>query len=87
MKTFSFTDPYLCFIDPLSAAIGGIIPAIIGGAKSGAPAPTPAPPDAPPPPQATPTGQRQQPRPQQSTFIGASATPPTQSGQKSLLGQ
>lgn len=87
----------LCSIDPISltglalagagAAAGGTAASLIGGSGGGAAQPAPTPPAAAPPPQATPTGQRQAPRPQQSTFIGAAATPPTQSGQKSLLGQ
>lgn len=86
----------LCSIDPISltglalagagAAAGGAA-SLIGGSGGGAAQPTPTPPAAPPPPQANPTGQRTQSKPQQSTFIGAAATPPTQSGQKSLLGQ
>lgn len=97
MKQFEFTDRLRCSIDPISltglalagagAAAGTAASSLIGGSGGGGAAQTPAAPAAPPPPQATPTGQRTQPRPQQQTFIGAAATPPTQSGQKSLLGQ
>lgn len=73
----------LCSIDPLSAAVGGILPALFGGGgKSEAPAPQAPPPQAPPPqkpPQKTST--------QQPTFMGGIPTPPPSTGQKTLLGQ
>ncbi len=82
----------LCSVDPITltglalagtAAAGGA--AAAGAFKGGgAPAPTP------PPAQAAPPSAPQSkalPTPQQPTFLGAAATPPTQSGQKTLLGQ
>lgn len=83
----------LCSVDPITLtglALGGLA-GVGAGAASGAfkgggsaPAPTPPPAQAAPPqaPQSKALPQSQQP-----TFLGAAATPPTQSGQKSLLGQ
>jgi hypothetical protein len=79
----------LCSIDPISAVLGGIIPALIGGGgdkstTTSAPAPAPST----PPPQQQPVGSKMQTKSQAPTFLGASATPqPTQSSQKTLLGQ
>jgi hypothetical protein len=78
-----------CSVDPitltglaLAGAAGAAGSSLIGGST---PTPTP-PPAAAPPPQA-PQGSAKQTKPQQPTFLGAAATPPTQSGQKTLLGQ
>lgn len=87
-------DPRWCTIDPITLtglALGGL-GAIGGSAAAGAFGGAPKPPvaSAPPPqapPQQQPQGTQNTPKPQQSTFIGAAATPPTQSGQKTLLGQ
>lgn len=84
-------EPLTCSVDPVTAvalALGGIA----GGAASAmsggsAPAPTPT---APPPmaaPQQSPTGQKPQSQSNQPSFVGASAVPTGQSGQKTLLGQ
>lgn len=89
-----FSPKSLCAVDPITltglalAAGGGIAAsqAIGGGGSSGAP-PAPTIPQAAPP-QQTPTGSGAKPATgNQPTFIGAAATPPVQSGQKSLLGQ
>lgn len=76
-------DPRWCYIDPLSAAVGGILPALFGGGKS-----EPAPAPEAPPPQAAP---QKAPAPKQSTqqptFMGGIPTPPPSTGQKTLLGQ
>lgn len=83
-----------CSVDPITltglalGGLGALGGAAAGGAFGGASAP--AAPAAPPPqapPQVQPQGSPTQTKPQQSTFIGAAATPPTQSGQKTLLGQ
>lgn len=74
-----------CSIDPISAAVGGIIPALFGGGGKQQAAP-PAP-EAPPPqaaPQQKPQGKQS---PQQPTFMGGIPTPPPSTGQKTLLGQ
>lgn len=85
-------DRLLCNVDPitltgLALAGGG---ALAGGAASllskPSAAPTPTIPEAAPA-QQTPTGSPKAPVGNQPTFIGAAATPPVQSGQKSLLGQ
>lgn len=76
----------LCSIDPLSAAVGGILPALFGGGSKPETPPTPQA----PPPQAAPQAK---PAPKQSTqtpgssFIGGVPTPPPSSGSKTLLGQ
>lgn len=82
----------LCSVDPLTLtglALGGLAGAAgssLAGGGSSAPAPQ-APPQQAAPAQ-TPVGSAKQNKPQQSTFIGAAATPPTaSSGQKTLLGQ
>lgn len=91
-------SPHLCSVDPITltglalGALGGLGGGLATGALGGGGAPAPAAPTAPPAPQAAaPPQQAPQakgiPRAQQPTFIGAAATPPTQSGQKSLLGQ
>jgi hypothetical protein len=82
----------LCSVDPITMgamALGGIIPGLLGGNQSSsAPAPAPAPPPSAPPPQQQPVGSKNQNKAQAPTFLGASATPaPTQSSQKTLLGQ
>jgi hypothetical protein len=72
----------LCTIDPFSAVLGGILPAMLGGGgKSEAPAPVAPPPQAPPTKTPAPKQQNQQP-----TFMGGIPTPPPTSGQKTLLG-
>lgn len=82
----SNTPHHLCSIDPISAAVGGILPALFGGGNKSAPAPTPeAPPPQAPPPQ-KPQGNPKQ-AGQQSSFIGGVPTPPPSTGQKTLLGQ
>ena len=84
-----------CNVDPITLA-GLALGGLAGGgaaALAGGGAQAPAAPVAPPtqqqaaPPQSQPTGSKPSPKPQQSTFLGAAATPPTQSGQKTLLGQ
>ncbi len=92
----------LCSVDPITltglaiGALGGLgagaASGAIGGGSSGAAAAAPAAPSAAPaaapaPPAQAPLGNKNAPKPQQQSFIGAAATPPTQSGQKSLLGQ
>jgi len=80
------TEPYgLCNLDPISAAVGGIIPALFSGGGSSqqsAPAPQAPPPQAPPAKSPAPKQNTQQP-----TFMGGIPTPPPASGQKTLLGQ
>lgn len=90
-REFEYIDPFLCRIDPITltglalAAVGGGVASAIGGGSAPA-APTPAPlPSTPAPAQQPQT--KTQPVSQQPTFLGAAATPPTQSGQKTLLGQ
>ncbi len=79
-------SPHLCSLDPISAAVGGILPALFGGGGKSEPAPTPQA----PPPQAAPA---KTPPPKQNTstpgssFIGGVPTPPPSTGGKSLLGQ
>jgi hypothetical protein len=81
----------LCSVDPITLtglALGGLGAAAAGSSLiGGGSAPTPAAPPAPAPPAQSPQGSAKQTKPQQPTFIGAAATPPTQSGQKTLLGQ
>jgi hypothetical protein len=81
----------LCSVDPITLtglALGGLA---AGGAAAslagGGSAPQPTPPPSQPAPQQSPQGTAKSLKPQQPTFIGAAATPPTQSGQKTLLGQ
>jgi hypothetical protein len=77
--------PHICFIDPVSAMLGGIIPAMFGG---GGDKPPPAPTPVAPPPQAPPPSSPQSKKAvQQPTFLGGVPTPPPSTGQKSLLGQ
>jgi len=90
-----------CSVDPITLtglAIGAASSlgtaaasgAFSGGGGGAAPAAPTAPPAQTPPaaaPATAPAGSRGAPKPQQQTFIGAAATPPTQSGQKTLLGQ
>ena len=74
----------LCFISPITDAIG----ALMGGGTAAAPAtsPTPPPTDLAQPVQ-QPQGASPSPKPQAPTFLGSAAVPqPTQSGQKTLLG-
>lgn len=91
-------DRLRCSIDPVTltglalGAAGGGLASLMGGggssapaAASAAPAPTPPPAAAPP---SAPQGTKATPKPAQfSTFLGAAAAPPTQSGSKTLLGQ
>lgn len=84
-------DRLLCSLDPITLtglALAGAGAGAAAGAlsKGSGPAPTPTIPQAAPP-QQTPTGKATPPAGNQPTFIGAAATPPVQSGQKSLLGQ
>jgi hypothetical protein len=95
MKPIS--EPHgLCSVDPITlltvglGAAAGMAGSAMSGSSASAPAATPA---APPamaaaPPAQNPMGQAKKPgsTPQQS-FIGAAATPNTQSGSKTLLGQ
>jgi hypothetical protein len=79
----------LCSIDPISAVVGGILPALFGGggSKGSSQAPTPSsPPAQTAPPQAPDSGPKST-LPQKPTFIGGIPTPPAQTGQKTLLGQ
>ena len=86
----------LCSIDPitltglaLAGLAGGATAAIAGGGSSAAPPPAAPPaPTASAPPASNPVGQaKPSTPPQQQSFIGAAATPNTQSGSKTLLGQ
>jgi hypothetical protein len=86
-------DRLLCSVDPITltglalSAAGSLGGAAAAGAfSSKGSAPTPTIPQAAPP-QQNPTGKATTPTGNQPTFIGAAATPPVQSGQKSLLGQ
>lgn len=85
-------EPLTCSIDPITA-IGLAIAGLGGAAASGmmgggsTPTPTPTAPPAMAAPQQTPTGQRPQTQSNQPSFVGASAVPSSQSGQKTLLGQ
>ncbi len=96
MKPIS--EPHgLCSIDPITltglavGALGGLGAGAATGAFGGSGSATAmAPPQQPaaPPPQQQPQVTKPLPQTQSSTFLGAAATPqPTQSGQKSLLGQ
>jgi hypothetical protein len=77
----------LCSIDPMSAVLGGVLPALFGG--GGAKAEAPPAPEAPPP--QAPPPQKPQGNPKQSnsgsSFIGGIPTPPQSTGTKTLLGQ
>jgi hypothetical protein len=74
----------LCSIDPVSAVLGGILPALFGGGgNKSAPAPTPTAPPPQAPPQQKPQGKQNT---QQPTFMGGIPTPPPSTGQKTLLG-
>jgi hypothetical protein len=75
--------PHICSIDPVSAALGGILPALFGGGNKSTPAPTPATPPPQAPPQQKPQGKQNT---QQPTFMGGIPTPPPSTGQKTLLG-
>lgn len=81
-----------CSVDPITltglalAAGGGLAASSALSSGSSAPAPTPTAP-AQAAPQQTPQAKTNTPTGNQPTFIGAAATPPVQSGQKSLLGQ
>lgn len=92
------TEPYgLCHLDPITlaaTAIGGLAGGLFSSGSSGGGGSAPAP-VAPP---STPTvaapetpaaaQSKPAPKPQQPSFLGAAATPaPTQSSQKTLLGQ
>ena len=89
-------SPHICSVDPITltglalAAVGGATAAT--AASSGSSAPAPVTPSAPAPaaaapPASNPLGQAKKPQAAQQSFIGAAATPNTQSGQKTLLGQ
>lgn len=95
-----FIDRYLCSVDPITLtglALGGLVGGMMGskGSALAAAAPTPQAPPAPPasaPAQQQPVGSRNAvgnntPRGATPTFIGGMPAPPTQSGQKTLLGQ
>ena len=77
-----------CYIDPLSAAVGGILPALFGGGggdKQTAPTPEAPPPQAPP--ASKPQGKTNATSASGSSCIGGIPTPPQATGQKTLLGQ
>lgn len=82
-------EPLTCSVDPITltglalAAVGGGAAASLAGGS----APTPEPPPQQAPPQQSPVGVRPQNRSNQPSFIGSSATPSVDSGQKTLLGQ
>jgi hypothetical protein len=75
--------PHICSIDPMSAVLGGILPALFGGGSKQQTAPTPAAPPPQAPPQKSPAPKQNT---QQPTFMGGIPTPPPTSGQKTLLG-
>jgi len=81
-----------CNIDPVTitglalGALAGGGAALASGGGGGAP-PAPQAPPAQAAPQQNPVGQRQAPRSQQPSFVGASAAPDSSFGQKTLLGQ
>ncbi len=83
----------LCSIDPIIltglalTAVGGGVASTLAGGSSAPAAPTAPAPTAGAPPASNPMGQAKKPPPEQQSFIGAAATPNTQSGQKTLLGQ
>lgn len=91
-----------CRLDPITMSLGGLALAGLAGGgvaaatsalSSSGSSPQPTQPQAVPtqaqavPPQQAPMGGTTLPKPQAPTFLGAAATPPTQSGQKTLLGQ
>ena len=84
-------EPLTCSVDPITltglalAAVGGGAAASLAGGGSAPPSPTPPPQQAPP--QQSPVGVRPQNKTNQPSFIGSSATPSTDTGQKTLLGQ
>lgn len=85
---------YICSVDPitltglaLAGLAGGGAAAATGALGGSAPTPQVPAPAAPPPPAQSPQTKTTTPAGNQPTFIGAAATPPTQSGQKTLLGQ
>jgi len=79
-----------CSVDPVTltglalAAVGGGVASSLAGGSS---APTPTPPPQQAPPQQAPVGVRPQNKTNQPSFVGSSATPSTDTGQKTLLGQ
>lgn len=75
--------PHVCSIDPLSAVVGGILPALFGGGGKSSPAPTPQAPPPQAPAQKTPAPKQTQ---QQPSFMGGIPTAPATAGQKTLLG-
>lgn len=86
----------LCSVDPITltglalaglAGAGATAAISGGGATAAAPTPVAPAPTAAAPPASSPMGQAKPPAPAQQSFIGAAATPNTQSGQKTLLGQ
>jgi hypothetical protein len=90
-------ERFLCSLDPISltglalGALAGGGTALASGALGGGSTPAaPAAPVAPPTtiaqPVQQPTGQSPAPKSQAPSFLGAAATPPVQSGSKTLLG-
>jgi hypothetical protein len=89
----------LCSMDPISlvtAGLGTMIGGLFGGGGGSSAAAAPVSPASPATapsaapaaaPATTAMGIRDKMKSQQSTFLGQAATPPTQSGQKTLLGQ
>lgn len=80
-----YASRFVCSIDPLSAMVGGVLPALFGGSQGSGSAPAPqAPPPAAAP--AKPPAPKQASQ-QGSSFIGGVPTPPPSAGGKTLLGQ
>jgi hypothetical protein len=87
---FDFESPS-CYVDPITLT-GLALGALAGGGAAlasggGSSAPTPQAPPAMAAPQQNPIGTKPQTQSNQPSFIGASAIPSNQSGQKTLLGQ
>jgi hypothetical protein len=92
-------DPHICSVDPitltglaLAGLAGGATAAFAGGGTNqpATPAATPTPPAAPPPvaapPTTSPAGSSQSLKGSQPSFVGASAAPSSDFGQKTLVG-
>ena len=77
----------LCSIDPLSAVVGGIIPALFGGGKKSASTPAPVAPPAPPAPEQAPQPRGNKEGAQSPSFLGSVPVAPQSGGGKTLLGQ